>query len=156
MTVSPLMKGAGMINGGSIYIITRDFEKCLDFYRKLLERDVVSQNATRFAVFALDGLVLAVMNGSFDEEHPDMVESRGEYDPVYDDYRRILSADNCGKVVLNLGTDYLRAEHERVRSLGIGSHLTEIRYVKQAAPYWYFLLKDPDGNTIEITGKYAE
>lgn len=23
-------------------------------------------------------------------------------------------------------------------------------------PYWYFLLKDIDGNTIEITGNYGE
>lgn len=145
-----------MINNGSIYIITHDFEKCLDFYKKLLERDVVSQNATRFAVFSIDGLALAVMNGHFDEEHPEQVESRGEYDPLYDDYHRILAAENCGKVVINLGTDDLRAEYGRIKSLGIGSNLTEIRYVKQASPYWYFLLKDPDENTIEITGEYAE
>ncbi len=145
-----------MITGGSIYIISDDFEKCLDFYKKLFTRDVTNQNTTRFAIFALDGLVLSIMNGHFDEEQPDMVETRGEYDPLYDDYHRILAAENCGKVVINLTTDDLRGEYERVRSLGIGAGLTEIRFVKHVAPYWYFLLKDPDGNTIEITGEYAE
>ncbi len=145
-----------MITSGSIYIITDDFEKCLDFYKKLFERNVAHQNATRFATFSLDGLVMSVMNGHFDEEHPDMVETRGEYDPLYDDYHRILASENCGKVVINLCTDDLRAEYERIRLLGIGSGLTEIRFIKQAAPYWYFMLKDPDGNTIEITGAYAE
>lgn len=55
-----------MITLGSIYIITADFERTLDFYRKLLQRDVIAQNKTRFAVFQIDGLCLSIMNGSFD------------------------------------------------------------------------------------------
>ena len=40
--------------------------------------------------------------------------------------------------------------------MGLGSDLTEIRYINAGTPYWYFLLKDLDGNTIEITGNYNE
>lgn len=67
-----------------------------------------------------------------------------------------MNSANCGKVVINLCTDDLEKEYRRIRESGIGSELTEIRYVNAAMPYWYFLLKDIDGNTIEITGNYEE
>lgn len=145
-----------MITLGSIYIITADFERTLDFYRKLLQRDVIAQNKTRFAVFQIDGLCLSIMNGSFDREHPDEVVHREVYSPSYDDTERIMNSANCGKVVINLCTDDLEKEYRRIRELGIGRELTEIRYVNAAMPYWYFLLKDIGGNTIEITGNYEE
>ena len=145
-----------MITLGSIYIITADFDRTLDFYRKLLQREVIAQNKTRFAVFQIDGLCLSIMNGSFDREHSDEVVHREVYSPLYDDTERIMNSANCGKVVINLCTDDLEKEYRRIRELGIGSELTEIRYVNAIKPYWYFLLKDIDGNTVEITGRYEE
>lgn len=32
--------------------------------------------------------------------------------------------------------------------------MTEIKYVNNAMPYYYFQVEDPDGNVIEITGEY--
>ncbi len=143
-----------MITNGNIYIITRNFDAAVDFYKKLFERDVLSQNKTRYASFQIDGLGVAIMNGEFDGQHPDEVVMQEEYCSLYDDMNRIMDNENCGKVVINLCTDDLQKEYERIRSLGLGSSLTEIRYVNAGTPYWYFLLKDLEGNTIEITGNY--
>lgn len=145
-----------MITFGNIYIITKDFEAAVNFYRKLFERDVVGQNKTRYAVFQIDGLGLSIMNGKFDEQHPGEVVKQGEFCGLYDDMGTIMDNANCGKVVINICTDDLKKEHERIRALGLGSDLTEIRYINAGTPYWYFMLKDLDGNTIEITGNYYE
>lgn len=143
-----------MITFGTIYIITQDFEGALEFYKKLLERDVAAQNQTRFACFQIDGLGLSVMNGKFDTEYPDKVVRKGDSYALYDDMEQIISSLNSGKVVINLCTDDLEKEYHRIRDLGIGTDLTDIRYVNAGNPYWYFCLKDLDGNTIEITGNY--
>lgn len=143
-----------MITYGSIYIITKDFEKSLSFYKALFEKEVDAQNKTRFAIFHVNGFTLCLMNGNFDREHPDEVATEGEYCALYDDMLPIMDAANCGKVVINLDSDDLRAEHERIKSLEIAASLTKIRYINARNPYYYFCLKDPDDNTIEITGVY--
>ncbi|RKI27203.1 glyoxalase/bleomycin resistance/dioxygenase family protein [bacterium 1xD8-6] len=149
-------EGIAMITFGNIYIITKDFEAAVDFYKKLFERDVVAQNKSRYAIFQIDGLGLSIMNGKYDKQHPDEVESLGEPYSLYDDMNQIMDNTNCGKVVINICTDDLKKEYERIKALGLGSDLTEIRYINAGSPYWYFLLKDLDGNTIEITGDYNE
>lgn len=102
----------------------------------------------------MDGLGLSILNGKFDSQYPEEVIKQEEYCSLYDDMNRIMENENCGKVVINLCTDDLKKEYDRIRSLGLGSDLTEIRYINAGTPYWYFLLKDLDGNTIEITGNY--
>ena len=117
-----------MISQGSIYLIVRDFDESVHFYKLLFERDVTAQNMNRFAIFNINGLCLSIMNGYFDSEHPDKVTTKGK---VYKEYDRICA-------------------------LGIGSKQTEIRYINARNPYYYFSMKDPDDNTIEITGPYDE
>lgn len=145
-----------MISQGSIYLIVRDFDESVQFYKSLLERDVAAQNMNRFAVFNIDGLCLSIMNGYFDSEHPDKVTSKGKMYEEYDNYVAIAKMQNTGKVVINLATDDLKKEYDRICALGIGSKQTEIKYVNARNPYYYFLMKDPDDNTIEITGPYDE
>lgn len=144
-----------MIEFGSVYLVVRDFEKSLDFYKKLLETEVSAQNQTRFAIFHKGGLCLCLLNGYFDRDNPRKVALKGERNPLYDDYTAIAESPNSRKAVLNFGTPDLRAEYERVKSLNIGSRITEIRYINAGTPYWYFSLSDPDGNPIEITGGYS-
>ena len=117
-----------MINTGSIYLIVEDFEKSVEFYKLLLEKDVLGQNMNRFAIFGIDKLCLCIMNGCFDKENPDKVVTKGKY---YQEYGRL-------------------------KKLDIGYNMTEIRYINARTPYYYFSLKDPDDNTIEITGPYTE
>lgn len=143
-----------MITYGSIYLIVKDFDQSVDFYKKLLQADVVNQNKKRFAIFQIDGLHLSIMSGSFDVEHSDQVVREGKYYKEYDDMITIMNASNPGKVVINLCTDDLRKEHQRISDLQIGTNLTEIRYINARMPYYYFSMKDCDGNIIEITGKY--
>ena len=145
-----------MISQGSIYLIVRDFDKSVQFYKLLLERDVAEQNMNRFAIFQINNLCLAMMNGYFDSEHPDKVTIKGKVYKEYDDCVSIAEMQNTGKVVINLSTDDLKKEYDRICELGIGNKLTEIRYINARNPYYYFTMKDPDDNTIEITGAYDE
>ena len=62
-----------MIKTGSIYLVVKDFDKSLDFYKQLLEKDVSAQNKTRFAIFHLNSLCIFLMNGYFDTENPEQV-----------------------------------------------------------------------------------
>ena len=82
--------------------------------------------------------------------------TQGKYYEVYDDMVAIAKKENSGKVVINLGTDDLRTEYERIRKLGIGMNVTDIRYINAGSPYYYFCLQDPDGNAVEITGPFEE
>lgn len=145
-----------MIKTASIYLIVKDFEKSVEFYKQLFEQDVIAQNQTRFAIFLVNGFCLSIMSSSFDAENPDKVTTKGKYYEEYDNMVRIAQMPNPGKVVINLETDNLKSEHGRIAQLGIGTTLTEIRYVNAKNPYYYFCLQDPDDNTIEITGPYGE
>ncbi len=143
-----------MIDSGLIYLVVRDFEKSLAFYSELLEREVSARNKTRFAMFYVGDLCLCLLNARYDMDHSDEVERVGEYHPLFDDFAAIAEWPNSRKAVINLVTSDLKSEYERVKELGIGSDLTDIRYINAGAPYYYFCLCDPDGNVVEITGEY--
>lgn len=142
------------MRSGSIYFVVRDFEKSLDFYEKVLDMKVSATNGNRFAMFKNTGLNICLMNGFYDVQNPDRVIKRGEYCSDYDDQHLIVAAENTRKAFINLGVLDLRAEYERIQSLGIAEKLTSIRYIEVFSPYWYFTFQDPDGNPIEITGGY--
>ncbi len=144
-----------MLEAGSIYLVVRDFDQSVSFYKQLLEKNVSSQNKTRFAIFNVGDLYLGLLNGKFDAEHPDQVERAGGFAPLFDDFVAVTEKQNNGKIVINLGTPDLRKEYERIKELHIASDMTEIRYMNAGRPYWYFCLRDPDGNVIEITGGYT-
>lgn len=89
-----------MISKGSIYLIVRDFDKSVQFYKLLFERDVTAQNMNRFAIFNTDGLCLSIMNGYFDSEHPDKVTTKGKVYKEYDDYVSIAEMQNKVRLLL--------------------------------------------------------
>ena len=111
---------------GSIYLVVKDFDRSLDFYEKVLDMKVSTTNGKRFAIFNNEGLNLCLLNGYYDEQHPEQKETKGEPFPEYDDTSKIAA------------------------------NLTPIRYLNVFSPYWYFTFLDPDGNPIEITGKHDE
>ena len=57
-------------------------------------------------------------------------------------------------MVLNFEVEDLKSEYDRLKKANIGE-LSELMYVNVHMPYWYFNIIDPDGNTIEITGRYT-
>lgn len=141
---------------GSIYLVVKDFNKSLDFYEKLLDMKVSARNGERFAVFNNDGLNICLFNGYYDAEQPEQMETIGESYPIYDDSLAIVNSANNRKVFINLDVPDLQEEYDRIVSLGIATELTPIRYLNVFSPYWYFTFMDPDGNPIEITGRYKE
>lgn len=141
---------------GSIYLVVKDFDKSLDFYEKLFRMKVSAMNGKRFAIFNTPGLNLCLMNGYYDEQHPEEKETKGPIFEEYDDMSSITNATNSRKIFINLGVDDLDSEHHRISELGIGTNVTPIRYLNVFSPYWYFTFEDPDGNPIEITGQHKE
>ncbi len=140
---------------GSVYLIVKDFDKTLRFYEQLLEIPVTRRNMDRFAQFILDQQNISIMNGYFDTERPDKVLRKGDYDREFDDKRRIADATNTNKFVLNLWTEDLRKERQRIMAIGFADRVTAVKYINAGQPYYYFQVMDPDGNVIEITGAYS-
>lgn len=140
---------------GSVYLIVKDFYKSIHFYEKLLEMPVSAQNMQRFAQFEFEGNNISIMNGYFDTMNPDLTVHKGDYIEEFDNLAAIADAENTHKFVFNFWTENLEKERERISQLEISDKLTRIKYVNNVTPYYYFQLKDPDGNIIEITGQYT-
>jgi lactoylglutathione lyase len=138
---------------GCIYLITNDFRKSIAFYEKLLEMPLTYENNDRFAQFDYNGHGISLMNGRFDAEHPDQVIHKGA-GTDFNALQRAL-APNTHKFVLNFYSEDLRAEYERIKALNITETLSKICYFYYVSPYYYFELTDPDGNIIEISGRYT-
>jgi lactoylglutathione lyase len=148
------MEEKDMLNLGSTYLIVKNFEKSIAFYEGLLEMKVSAQRFNRWAQFNFNGNCIALFNPKYDD---DLIK-RGEdleihYDKKYLEYQRSRNIRYGNNFVLNFYIDDLIAEYERVKNLDIGK-MTEIMYLNISSPYYHFLLEDPDGNTIEITGHY--
>jgi len=115
-----------------MYLIVKDFQESISFYEKLLRTRVYIIGANRFAGFYFDGMCISIMNEAHLPGH---------------DYNG--SGDH--KFVLNFRINNLSAEYERLKRLNIGE-LTEI--IQAYSNYYFFNIRDPDGNVIEITGEY--
>ena len=140
---------------GSIYLISNDFEKSVDFYEKLLNMPVTSMNMTRFAQFVFEGHNISIMNAHFDTENPDKVVHKGEETDICKNMETAAAAPNAHKFVLNFWVEDLRSEYKKLKSLNISEKLTKVKYVCNVSPYYYFQLTDPDDNIIEVTGDYT-
>ncbi|WOO36309.1 VOC family protein [Anaerocolumna sp. AGMB13020] len=140
---------------GSVYLIVKDYNKSIQFYEKILEMPVSVQNMQRFAQFHFDGQNISILNGYFDALNPGLTVRKGEYVEEFDNLVSIADADNTHKFVLNLWSENLEKERNRIEQLHISDKLTQIKYINNVSPYYYFQLTDPDGNIIEITGQYS-
>ncbi|MFA6941217.1 MAG: VOC family protein [Clostridiaceae bacterium] len=141
-----------MLSLGCTYLIVKDFEKSLAFYEVLLEMKPTAQRFDRWAQFNFNGNCIALFNHKYDE---DLIK-RGEnleahYDKEYIKYFKNKTIKYGSNFVLNFCIDDLNSEYERIKNLNIGK-MTKIMYLNISSPYYHFLLEDPDGNTIEITG----
>ena len=143
-----------MLNLGSTYLIVKNMELSIAFYKALLDMPVSAQNENRWAQFNIGEVCLALFNPEYDEEK---IRSGGNlekhYNQAYLDYKANTAIRYGNNFVLNFWVEDLNAEYERVKKLNI-SEVSEILFINIAAPYYCFMLEDPDGNVIEITGKY--
>lgn len=145
-----------MLHLGSTYLIVKDMEKSINFYEKLLKMKPTAKNFDRWAQFDFDDQCIALYNDEFDKRMFESGENlKQHYDDAYLRFYRKRKINYGNNMVLNFWIEDLKKEHERIKRLNIGN-VSEIMYLNVASPYYLFIVEDPDGNTIEITGGYEE
>ncbi|MCM1334938.1 MAG: VOC family protein [Bacteroides sp.] len=135
---------------GTTYIFTSNLEKSVNFYRQLLQEEPLKANEDRWVQFSNK---IALYNRAYDEKIIGKEPSEKFNQAYIDDFFKETGVRKNDLVVFNFYVDDLRSEYERLKKSGIGE-LSELMYVNIHMPYWYFNIIDPDGNTLEITGKY--
>lgn len=143
-----------MLHLGSIYLITKNMEKSIEFYEKLLQMKPSARNSDRWVQFNFEGKCIALYNNQFDKR---MIEDGNNLEQHYDNkylrYYKQRKISYGNNIVLNFWIEDLKNEYERVKRLDIGN-VSEIMYLNISSQYYFFIVEDPDGNTIEITGNY--
>ncbi len=133
----------------STYIETNKFDEVFEFYEKLTQKKGTVYTKNRWVEFEL-GNKLSIYNRKFDES---LIDSGDTEDRLDENYKNnFLSDKEIGRnnsIVLNFFTPNLTEEHDRIKKLRIG-RVSEIMFVNFTAPYYFFNVYDPDGNTIEI------
>ena len=135
---------------GTTYIFVNDLKKSLEFYSKLLQESPLYANDDRWVQFSNK---IALYNRAYDVKIIDK-EPSDKFNQAYiDDFYKDKGVPKNNLVVFNFVVDDLKVEYERLKKADIGE-ISELMYVNIHMPYWYFNIIDPDGNTLEITGKY--
>ncbi len=135
---------------GTTYIIVSDIKKSLEFYSKLLQEKPLKSNDDRWVQFSNK---IALYNKAYDVKIIGKEPSERFNQAYIDDFYKNIGAPKNNLVVFNFEVDDLKDEYERLKKANIGE-ISELMYVNVHRPYWYFNIIDPDGNTLEITGKY--
>lgn len=133
-----------------VYIVAKDFEKSIDFYTKLFQKPVDKKYKQRWAQIKVSqDLTFGILNQEFDKEFIQKGEDISKhYDQNYIDNLE-TKYETGNRVVLNLGTGDIEKEYKRVKELN-PEEISPLQYVNFMFPYNFFIVKDPDGNTIEI------
>lgn len=137
----------------SIYIECGNFEKSILFYEKLLKMKPIVFTKDRFVVFDC-GSRICLYNPEYDtnliENTKDISKSfNKEYLENFQTRFNQKKTNNI--IVLNFYTNNLKLEYERLQGLD-PKNISKIMYVNISEPYYYFTIKDPDGNELEIYG----
>lgn len=135
---------------GTMYIIVGNLDKSLEFYRLLLQEEPLYSNDYRWVQFSNK---IALYNKAYDEKIIDN-ESGEMFNQAYiEDFHKVKDILKNNLVVFNFVVEDLKGEYQRLKDLNIGD-ISELMYVNIHMPYWYFNIVDPDGNVLEITGRY--
>lgn len=141
-----------MIRLGTTYICVKNMEKSINFYKLLLQQDPIYMNEERWVTFKC-GQTVSLYNKEYDQK---IIENHKYFNQAYiDDFFIEDDKKKNNIMILNFEVDNLKAEYERLLSLNIGE-VSKLMYVNVHMPYWYFNIKDPDGNILEITGDFEE
>lgn len=134
----------------SAYIETEDFNKSINFYKKILQIEPIVFCENRWVEFEL-GNKIALYNKKFDEQKiKDNSNIEENYNKAYiDDFNSKKSDKKNNIVTFNFYTENLKDEYERIKKLKI-CDVSEVMYVNIVEPYYYFNVSDPDGNLLEI------
>ena len=134
----------------STYIETEDFNKSINFYKKVLQIEPIIFCENRWVEFEV-GNKIALYNKKFDEQKiKDNSEIHNNYNKAYINDFNSRKLDRKNNIVtFNFYTENLKNEYERIKELKI-YNVSEIMYVNIVEPYYYFTISDPDGNILEI------
>ena len=135
---------------GTVYIYVNDLKRSIDFYSKLLQEKPLKSNDDRWVQFSNK---IALYNKLYDAKIIGKEPSERFNKAYIDEFFRDIGEKKNNLVVFNFEVDDLKSEYVRLKELNIGE-VSEMMYVNVHMPYWYFNITDPDGNTLEITGKY--
>lgn len=134
----------------STYIETEEFNKSINFYKKVLQIEPIVFCENRWVEFEV-GNKIALYNKKFDEQKiKDNSNIQENYNKAYiDDFNSKKSDKKNNIVTFNFYTENLKDEYERIKKLKI-CDVSEVMYVNIVEPYYYFNISDPDGNLLEI------
>ena len=143
-----------MLHLGSMYLIVKNINISKNFYEKFLQMKPSANNLNRWVQFDFDGKCIALYNNTYDAHLMQSGENLEQhYNDTYIHYYKERKINYGNNVVLNFWVEDLKGEYERIQNLSIGK-VSKIMYINISSPYYFFILEDPDGNTIEITGSY--
>ena len=137
---------------GTMYIFVGNLDKSIEFYRLLLQEEPLYANDDRWVQF---GNKIALYNKAYDEKIIGREPSEKFNQAYLDDFYKSNGTPKNNLVVFNFEVDDLKHEYRRLKNLNIGD-VSELMYVNVHRPYWYFNIIDPDGNILEITGRYEQ
>ena len=142
-----------MLHLGCTYLVVKEMKKSAAFYEALLQMRPTHQNYDRWIEFAFEGRCIALYCNDYDER---LIASgkdlKSHYSRSYISFLKERKITYGNQVVLNFWVEDLDEEYKRLEALSIGE-LSEMMYLNIALPYDFFMIYDPDGNMIEITGK---
>lgn len=149
-----MIDGQSTLSLGCTYLYVKDMDVSRNFYDKLLDMAPTHTNQDRWAQYNFNGNCIALMNKAFDDR---LFKSEDGglkvFDQAYIDYFKGLDIQYGNHVVLNFWTDDLTQAYSRIRGLNIGE-VSDIMLVQFKSPYYFFIIKDPDGNVLEMNGHY--
>lgn len=131
------------------YICVENMEKSLVFYKSLLQKEPLYVNEDRWITFDC-GSLLSLYNKKYDEKRIEKNDTQCFNQAYLDDFYLDEGSRKNNIVVFNFEVTNLKAEYERIKAMQIGE-VSQLMYVHVHMPYWYFNVKDPDGNILEIT-----
>lgn len=117
-----------MIKLDHFYIKTTDLNKAIEFYQKVLVRNISHKEGNRWADFdSGNGIYFGIFNADNDNE-------------------TFKAGDN---ITLALKTDDVQSEHRRIKSLNPKT-ISDIVHLSQPYDYYYFQFEDEWGNVWEV------
>lgn len=135
---------------GSTYLFVKKMSESIEFYSKLLEMQPTATNKDRWAQFNFNGNCIALMNKAFDDNLSN--EQKGKiFSDEYLKYYENHTIKYGNNFVLNFWIEDLQVEYDRIKKLDF-IEISPIMTINFGSPYHFFVLQDPDGNTLEITG----
>lgn len=135
------------------YICVNDMQKSLHFYQTLLQKEPDYTNDDRWVTF-LCGSSISLYNKKYDDLIIEKEADKHFNQAYLDDFQRDDGEAKNNIVIFNFTTKHLAQEYERLKKANLGE-MSEMMYVNVHMPYWYFNIKDPDGNVLEITEAFS-